>query len=85
MDHHFNFIKNGELFSFLSDEDIKKLANACLEERFETDQVVLAEGSLGEKFFIVFEGAVEIWKNYKSPPEDALSFTAPVKCLVNYP
>jgi CRP-like cAMP-binding protein len=79
MDHHFNFIKNGELFSFLSDEDIKKLANACLEERFETDQVVLAEGSLGEKFFIVFEGAVEIWKNYKSPARRCLVVYGPGK------
>jgi CRP-like cAMP-binding protein len=79
MGRYFTFIKNIEPFSFLSDEDIKKLENVCVEERFETDQVVFAEGSLGEKFFIVFEGAVEIWKDYQISDRICLAVYGPGK------
>jgi len=73
MSSYFSLLKEIAFFKSLPDKEIRKINKACKEEIFETRQVVFYEGSIGDKFYIVIEGAVEIWKNYESEDQELLA------------
>ncbi|MBF0100338.1 MAG: cyclic nucleotide-binding domain-containing protein [Desulfobacterales bacterium] len=72
MKNYFQFLKDIYFFSSLTDEEIKKIFNSCYEEKYNTSEVIFNEGSLGTKFFIVLDGELEVWKNYKTTGEQLL-------------
>ena len=72
-----NFLSQIPFFSSLSDSDIIKIQDVCLEKRVEAGEVVFAEGSAGDSVFIVAEGSVEIWKDYKNQEPVLLSVYGP--------
>jgi signal transduction histidine kinase len=49
------------------------VAEACAEEDRDAGDVIFVEGSTADRFYIVMEGKVEVWKNYYDPKPDLLA------------
>ena len=64
-------------FRFLSDEDIQKLESISAERHFDHGSVIFHEGSVGDNFFIIIEGTVEIWKHYGEKDQYLLAVHGP--------
>jgi CRP-like cAMP-binding protein len=45
----------------------------CAEEPFEDGEVVIAEGATNDKFFILLEGTVQVWKKFQQPDQELLT------------
>jgi two-component sensor histidine kinase len=73
MRDYFRFLRSIPFFHSLSDSDIKKIEGVCEEKYFKVGDIVFIEDSLGENFFIILEGSVEIWKDYKEKNVDPLA------------
>lgn len=70
---HFTFLREVYFFKDLSDEELKRIAEFCKEDRFGPGEVIFVENAPAERFFIVLEGMVEVWKDYSSPHPDLLA------------
>ena len=51
-------------FRGLTEEDLAKVASVCREERFQAGDMICREGSPADRFFIILEGTVEVWKSW---------------------
>jgi signal transduction histidine kinase len=69
----FPFLRRAYLFKGLTDEDIGLVAEACAEEERDAGDVIFVEGSSADRFYIVMEGRVEVWKNFYDPKPDLLA------------
>jgi signal transduction histidine kinase len=69
----FEFLRKAYLFKGLSDEEILLVAQACAEELREAGEVIFVEGAVADRFYIVIEGRVEVWKNFYDPKPDLLA------------
>ncbi len=69
----FKFLRKAYLFKGLSDEEIRLVAGACSEEEREAGDVIFVEGATADRFYIVIEGRVEVWKNFYDPKPDLLA------------
>ncbi len=67
------FLKNVDLFATLPANDIRLISMVCREEQFPVEQVLFGEGSIGDRFYIVLDGSVEIWKDYDTAEQDLLT------------
>ena len=61
------------LFKGLTDDEIRLVAASCAEEERDSGDVIFVEGSTADRFYIVMEGRVEVWKNYYDPKPDLLA------------
>ncbi len=61
----------------LQDEEILLLARACSEEEFEEGAVIFEEGSAADRFYVLIEGHVEIWKDYRKENPNILAVHGP--------
>lgn len=61
----------------LKDEEILLLARACSEEEFEEGQLIFEEGSAADRFYVLIEGHVEIWKGWGGPSPKILAVHGP--------
>jgi len=73
MTDHFQFLKEAYFFHNLDDETIRRVVDVCREQTFDERRVLFEEGERGGRFFIVLEGEVEVWKDYKDPEPDMLA------------
>jgi CRP/FNR family cyclic AMP-dependent transcriptional regulator len=55
-----NLLRTIELFSGLNEDQLKKLAALFVEKTFRADDVIFEQGTVGDSFFIIQEGFVEI-------------------------
>lgn len=62
-----------DMFSSLSEDQIKTFQKFCTQEEYQAGQVVFYEGSVGNLAYIILKGQVEIWKDYDSPEQDLLA------------
>jgi signal transduction histidine kinase len=69
----FPFLRRVSLFKGLTDEDIRLVAASCAEEERDSGDVIFVEGSTADRFYIVMDGRVEVWKNYNDPKPDLLA------------
>jgi signal transduction histidine kinase len=69
----FPFLRKAYLFKGLSDDEIRLVAECCAEEERDPGDVVFVEGSTADRFYIVMEGRIEVWKNYYDPKPDLLA------------
>ena len=69
----FPSLRNAPLFKGLSDEDIRLVAECCEEEERDSGDVIFVEGSTADRFYIVIEGRVEVWKDYYDPKPSLLA------------
>jgi signal transduction histidine kinase len=60
-------------FRSLTEEDLAKVASACREERFAPGEMICREGSPADRFFIILEGTVEVWKDWGTSEPDLLA------------
>ncbi len=69
----FQFLKSVYFFQDLSDSDINKIKKTCHEICYQKGEIIFKEGSPADKFYIVLEGAVEVWKDYSDLQKDLLA------------
>jgi CRP-like cAMP-binding protein len=62
-----------QLFTGLAPHYLKRIADIGVEESFRTGQAVFAEGSRGDKFYLILEGSVRISRNVSGMGEEALA------------
>jgi signal transduction histidine kinase len=73
----FAFLRRAPFFKGLSDAEIRLVAGSCAEEERDAGEVIFVEGSTADRFYIVIEGRVEVWKNYYDPKPDLLAVHGP--------
>jgi signal transduction histidine kinase len=73
----FEFLRRVYFFKDLDDEEIRLVALSCVEEEYGPGDILFAEGSTADRFYIVIEGRVEVWKNYYDPKPDLLAIHGP--------
>lgn len=66
-----------ELFRDLPAEDLEKFLAECREERLGPQTVIFEEGTSPDRFYVLLEGQVEIWKDYGTPFADILAVRGP--------
>jgi signal transduction histidine kinase len=69
----FAFLKKVYFFQDLPDGQIKKIQQVCHQIEYQPGQIIFEEGSQADRFYIVAEGAVEVWKDYRLPDKDLLA------------
>jgi signal transduction histidine kinase len=69
----FSFLKKVYFFQDLPDEQIKKIQQVCHQIEYRPEEIIFEEGSQAGRFYIVAEGAVEVWKDYRLPEKDLLA------------
>jgi signal transduction histidine kinase len=62
-DDRFHSLRSVYFFDSLTDEEVETLLDVCEEERVGAGGVVFAEGSAADKFYIVLDGTVQVWKS----------------------
>ena len=69
----FAFLRDVYFFKDLSDDEIRRIDALCKQDRFEPGEIIFRENAPAERFFIVLDGMVEVWKDYSSPKPDHLA------------
>ena len=69
----FKFLRNVYFFKNLNDEEIKKILGVCHEQKFKPQEIIFEEGSTATKFYIILEGEVEVWKDFRKSEKDLLA------------
>jgi signal transduction histidine kinase len=70
-------LQNLDLFRDLPAEDLAQFLDECREETYGRDWLVFHEGDAPDRFYVLLEGEVEIWKSYGSPQADVLAVRGP--------
>jgi signal transduction histidine kinase len=66
-----------DLFRDLPEDDLNKFLAHCREETFDPQVVIFREGDLPDRFYVLLDGQVEIWKDYGTPYADVLALRGP--------
>ena len=61
----------------LSGDELHLLAKVCSEEEFEPGALIFEEGSTADRFYVLIEGHVEIWKDSRSESPKMLAVHGP--------
>ena len=64
MNNYSEFLKDLEYFQQMDAKEILLVDQVCKLEKYDKGQVIIAEDGLKEKFYIIYEGAVHVFKNY---------------------
>lgn len=72
-DRYFNFLREIQFFKELTDEDIRNIAQYCSDITFKPGEILFYEGDPADKFYIVMEGEVEVWKSFDTEDADMLA------------
>lgn len=67
------FLRDMSFFRGLSDDEVRLLERVCHPAAYEAGQVIFEEGSRANRFYIVTEGAVEVWKDYSRAERSLLA------------
>ena len=73
----FSFLRRVYFFKDLDDDEIHLVAGSCAEEEYSPGDILFVEGSTADRFYIVIEGRVEVWKNFYDPKPDLLAVHGP--------
>jgi signal transduction histidine kinase len=69
----FSFLKKVYFFKDLPDEQIRIIQQACHQIEYQPGEIIFEEGAHADRFYIVADGAVEVWKDYRLPERDLLA------------
>ncbi len=70
-----------ELFRDLPSEDLEKFLAECQEESLPADVFIFREGDEPNRFYVLLEGQVEIWKDHGTDWADVLAARGPGACF----
>lgn len=70
---YFGFLRDVYFFKDLSDDEVRNIEALCKQDEFERGQIIFRENAPAERFFIVIDGMVEVFKDYASPSPDLLA------------
>jgi hypothetical protein len=70
------FIRKIHLFSELSEDDLKDVAEALTDETFKDGETIIRQGSTGETFYILFRGRTKVTRRRRGHDE-TLAFLVP--------
>ncbi|MFO7850267.1 MAG: ATP-binding protein [Spirochaetia bacterium] len=73
MKGYFGFLRDIPFFRNLGDDEIKQIMEHCRETDFSAGHIVFHEGDHADRFYIIMNGEVEVWKDYESPEADMLA------------
>jgi CRP-like cAMP-binding protein len=68
-----DFLRKVYFFKDLKDAEVEDVAALCEEERFAAGEVIFSEGAIADKFYIVMQGALEVWKSYRDQGRSLLA------------
>jgi CRP-like cAMP-binding protein len=58
------FLKRVYFLEKLHASEIDSIARLCIQEKFAKGSVIFVEGAAADKFYIVMDGEVDVWKDY---------------------
>ncbi len=58
------FLRNIYFFHAMPEESLQKILALCADETYEAGSVLFFEDMPGDRFFVILEGELEIWKRY---------------------
>lgn len=61
----------------LSADELQLLAKVCAEEDFGPGDIIFEEGSTADRFYVLIDGHVEIWKDFRSESPKMLAVHGP--------
>ena len=64
-------------FRTLPEEELGSIAAVCREEQVEPRAMICREGTPADRFFIIVEGSVEVWKDWGEKEADLLAVHGP--------
>ena len=67
------FLKKVYFFRALPDQQISVIQQVCHQIDYKPGQIIFEEGAQADRFYIVADGAVEVWKDYRLPEKDLLA------------
>ena len=73
MGPYLDHLKTIEPLHALGEDDLKQIEAVCQEESYANGQVIIAEGARSDKFFILLDGTVQIWKKFQQPEQELLT------------
>ena len=73
MKGRFEFLRNVYFFSDLSDDEIAKIEEVCSQETYGPGDVIFKENTVADRFYIILDGAVEVWKDFEDDERDLLA------------
>ena len=73
----FPYLRSAYFFKGLDDDEIRLVASACAEEERDPGDVIFVEGATADRFYIVIEGHIEVWKNFYDAKPDLLAVHGP--------
>jgi signal transduction histidine kinase len=77
METRHGLLRDIYFFRGLTEADLAKVAAVCREEHFAAGDMICREGSPADRFFIILEGSVEVWKDWGDPEADLLAAHGP--------
>jgi signal transduction histidine kinase len=69
----YQFLRNVSFFEELPDTDIRNMLKYCGEEQFSAGEILFHENDPADRFYIVLQGEVEVWKAYGTDDADMLA------------
>lgn len=66
-------LKKISLFENLRDQDVDVISQYCRQKDFQTGDVLFYEGEEADKLYIILEGEVEVWADFKQKDRDLLA------------
>jgi CRP-like cAMP-binding protein len=73
MGDYIEFLKSIEFFETLDANELRMLNQACHLESYGSGQVVIAEGDIKGKFYIIYSGSINIFKGYHGKNQSPLA------------
>jgi CRP-like cAMP-binding protein len=69
----FILVRKLDFFNEFNDDELQSFLNVCAERTFENGEVIFEEGSIGDEFYIIIRGSVEILKETSSGERQLLA------------
>ena len=81
-----SFLMKIPIFKQIPENKIKSIANSIKKENFQKNQIIIQENQPGQKFYVIFKGTCEVYKNNKKIRElEKNSFFGEISLLKNVP
>jgi CRP-like cAMP-binding protein len=72
-----NLLKNIELFSTLTDDELEEIEKICVREKYAKDTIMFMEGDPGDRCYVIVTGEVRVSKIIPNIGEEALAVLKP--------